>query len=160
MARFCEVLEMNTSLLSLRLKYCGLTDMSAASLANALKINSTLTTLNLRANDIKNEGMVSLRNALIWNQTLTYLNLGYNKRSLKNIYVVSPRNWIVRKNQSLFDLLFQYLNKIEAAEGNSPDSTPESSGSDDSWGLSSEDDEISSIEEDWDFSNPPDLNEF
>ena len=153
---------MNFSLTSINLHGSNITDTGAASLASALKINSTLTALDLSEHCIQTDGMMSISNALIWNQTLTYLNVGSNSNNnRRTLNVVSSRdNWIVRKNQSLFDLLFQYLNKTEATEGNSPDSTPESSGSDDSWGLSSEDDEISSIEEDWDFSNPPDLNEF
>ena len=67
-------------------------------------INSSLTPLDLSQNNLSINGKIALRDALIWNQT--YLNL--NDISIDN----EKENWIVCKNQSLFDLLFHYLETI------------------------------------------------
>ena len=110
-AQLCDVLNDNFSITSINLKCNIISHVGATSLAAALERNSTLTALNLCANHFSIEGSLRLRNALIWNQTLTYLNLGFfNAQLLNEFFFVSAKdNWIVRKNQSLYDLLFQYL---------------------------------------------------
>ena len=66
--------------------------------------------IKFNANRIEDEGRISLGNALVRNETLTYLNLGSARRDLTDLPVVSSQDhWIIRKNQSLYDLLSRYL---------------------------------------------------
>ena len=108
-ATLCEVLKMNFYLTSLYLAGNSITDIGADLLAEALKVNSTLAHLDLYKNKIQKAGRISLRNALITNQTITYIGL-----ESRSIYLKDPvfgrssgEGWIVRKNQRLYDVLFQ-----------------------------------------------------
>ena len=137
------MLKVNVSLLSLNLEDNWISHLGAKSLAAALEINSTLTSLDISAKD--HEGAISLRNALIWNQTLTYLNLnlGPQFEFESDIYVVNSRDgWIVRKNQTLFDLLFRFVNSEEEEIGNLQIKEDwVSSGSSEPWGGTREEGE-------------------
>ena len=92
-----------------------ITDIGAASLANALEINSTMTALDISFNYFGDAGRLSLREAMIWNQTITYLcHESYRGDSILTFVADSQNEWIVRKNQSLFALLFQSLEQLKA----------------------------------------------
>ena len=106
-----EMLELNVSLTAVDLRRNDITNIGAVSIANALKINPTLTALDLNHNKIKYEGKESLNNALIWNQTLLYFRLEDNRFEFEKFLDILHEDWIVRKNQSLFHMLFQSLNK-------------------------------------------------
>ena len=110
MQRLCEMLKKNFTLNSLTLYGNQITDVGAQSLGEVLEMTSSLTELDLTFNSLGERGMSRLREALIWNQTLTYLNLEYNDCDLDNIYEARAEDyWIVRKNQTLYNLLVQYL---------------------------------------------------
>ena len=109
-AQLSEVLKTNFSLVSLNIQRNTITDLGAESLVAALEINSTLRRLDLSGNRIGDEGMMSFRDVLIRNQSLTFLNFHSSFRNLNSICVVGLKdNWIIRKNQTLYDLYFNFI---------------------------------------------------
>ncbi|XP_068723040.1 protein NLRC3-like isoform X2 [Montipora capricornis] len=75
----CEILKVNTSLTTLELTGCLISDAVAESLCEALKVNTCLSTLNLSWTIIDAAGVESLSEALKVNTCLTTLDLRYNK---------------------------------------------------------------------------------
>jgi hypothetical protein len=69
----------DATLTSLHLRWNGISDAGAASLADALHVNRTLTSLYLDYNDIGEAGAASLAGALHVNHTLTTLDLEWNR---------------------------------------------------------------------------------
>ncbi|KAF9943681.1 hypothetical protein BGZ72_003567, partial [Mortierella alpina] len=72
-----EVLNTNSPLATLNLKYNGIDSNRTKALAEALKTNSTLTTLDLSSNNIGDDGK-ALAEALKTNSTLANLSLENN----------------------------------------------------------------------------------
>ena len=70
---FTEQLKYNTTLKTLRLHLCGLTALSAESLAEALTTNIHLEILNIRDNALRDDGIQHLAHALRVNQGLKTL---------------------------------------------------------------------------------------
>jgi Ran GTPase-activating protein (RanGAP) involved in mRNA processing and transport len=60
-----EVLKINTTLTSLSLKNCGLTDMGATIIAGGLKHNSVLNKLVINDNNITLQGWIQIRSAAV-----------------------------------------------------------------------------------------------
>ena len=77
--KLCRAMERNTTVTSLSLRNCRITDAGASrGLAVMLKANGTLSELRLDDNRIGTEGAASLGTALIINETLAALTLSGN----------------------------------------------------------------------------------
>ena len=71
----CTALQKNTTLKTLNVSFCGMSDLVAESLARALEVNSTLEELVIIDKSISDNGMVHIAKSLQKNNTLKFLHV-------------------------------------------------------------------------------------
>ena len=71
-----EVLQMNTTLISLKL--CNINNNGAVNIAKAIQMNTTLQTLDMSNNEISDDGVIAISDYLKRNSSLEKLNLSTN----------------------------------------------------------------------------------
>lgn len=105
----------NSSLISLSLSECGITDVGAMYLAENLKTNQTLRRLWLYHNQIGDQGMQAFAEALTrYNTTLEWLDLRSNK--LVTDASVCSLVLMVESNQSLKKFWMEYCSLSYASK--------------------------------------------
>jgi hypothetical protein len=68
------------------LRYAGISDDGATTLANGLRENTSVTNIDFSYNDIDDEGAVALADALKFNTSVTTIDIARNKR-LRHLFL-------------------------------------------------------------------------
>ena len=82
-----EVLQMNTTLISLKL--CNINNNGAVNIAKAIQMNTTLQTLDMSNNKISDDGVIAISDYLKRNSLLEKLNLSKNKITDKGANMIA-----------------------------------------------------------------------
>ena len=77
-----EVLQMNTTLISLKL--CNINNNGAVNIAKAIQMNTTLHTLDMSDNEISDDEVIAISDCLKKNSSLEKLNLSKNEIKITN----------------------------------------------------------------------------
>jgi hypothetical protein len=74
-----ELLRVNTTIKSLYIYDCNITEKILIEITNLLKINTSLLEIELSENDLENKEVIALTEGLKYNKSLKIFNLSYNK---------------------------------------------------------------------------------